>query len=144
MARQFYSVPIVIGGEEHRVRYDFGAFREIREHFGISREDAKGFDWLSKVFSSAEEWVFPEDIVALITAGLRGGSMPDATMAQVERMLSFDEVGGYIEAISGAIKTSNTGDKEMPASPPPASSGVASPTMTILPSNSPSDSLKNT
>jgi hypothetical protein len=104
------SVRIDLSGEEHFLRYNYGGLRELKEHFGVSD---KGFAWIDRVFGDPSSWDFPVDFVMLIVVGLKGsGSMPDATIENVESLMELTSAPYYAECIRKAMSASTSGSVE--------------------------------
>jgi hypothetical protein len=96
------EVPIVIAGEEHILRFTLGAIREVKDYFGAKT--------IQEIVSN-KEYDDLEKITVWLAAGLKRGSMPDATLEQMEEMLLLTEIQSYTEAINRASAVSATGDK---------------------------------
>lgn len=99
------EVPVVIGGEEHVLRFTIGAIREVKDYFQAKNiqeiVESKEYDDLTK-------------ITVWLAAGLRRGSMPDASLETVEEMLLLSEIPQYTEAINKAMTTGTMGPNPKP------------------------------
>lgn len=111
------EVPLTLGGEPHFLRFTFGAMREVKEALGANS--------IPEALKNAGNWG-PEEIVALFVAGLKRGSMPDATIEVVEEMMIMSEMESYAEALSQAFNAANTGSTEAPKVNPQAAAAVTS------------------
>lgn len=100
------EVELLICGERHVLRFTLGALRELKEQFKAAN--------LVDLFKDASSWG-PEELTALFVAGLRRGSMPDATFEQIEELLVMQELPQYAEALSAALNASTVGKTTLPA-----------------------------
>lgn len=105
------EVEIKICGEVHQLRFTLGAMRELKERFGVKS--------VAEIFKNANDWG-PDDIAFLFHAGLKRGSLPDASLEDIEEMMVLQELPDYAEALSRAFNAANTGKAEPPNSGPNA------------------------
>jgi hypothetical protein len=111
------EVPVQIGGDWYVMRFSLGAIREIKEHFQIASLEDLG--------NTERVWT-EEDITAMLLAGLRRGSFQgkDVSMAEVEELLNFHEIGQYGKAIQKAMNLATSGKADPRG---PSSEGLANP-----------------
>jgi len=112
------EVEITICGERHRLRFTLGALRELKERFGAGS--------VADIFKASDQWG-PDDIAFLFWSGLRRGSLPDATVEDVEEMMILQEMPHYAEALTAAFNAANTGSTETPKRDPSADPTTTSP-----------------
>jgi len=98
-------VDIEIGGELHQVRFTLGAMRELEEHFKVKS--------LAAVFANAREWG-TTDYLFVVAAGLKRGSMPDATPEKIEDLVTIAELAPVVDTLTKALRASATGSTVKP------------------------------
>ncbi len=115
-------IDIKISGELHQLRFSLGAIEEIEDYFGAD----KAGKTIAQVFADSGNWS-ARDISMIFFAGLRRGSLPDATREEIADMLLFSEFPYYAEVLSEAFAAANTGKKDVPERP---TQGAKAPAMT--------------
>jgi hypothetical protein len=105
-------IDIELDGEPHQMRFTLGAIEEIEEAFGEEGAKTK----LTEVFENSESWS-ARDVSTIFMAGLKRGSLPDATREEVADMLVFSDFQYYAEQLSIGLNAANTGKAKLPDRP---------------------------
>jgi len=87
--------PIEFGGEKHKLRFDLGAFGAL--------EDI-GYDYVA-IIEMATQIKF-KNIAPLIWAGIHHEENEDLTIAEINKMISINEVSSLTPKIARAILNS--------------------------------------
>lgn len=87
------EVAVTIGGASHVLRYPIGALREIKDYFKLKDISELDGDSLDPV----------EKTLICLLAGLRRGSMPEATLEWLDDNLMVHEMGPVGVAMNEAM-----------------------------------------
>lgn len=91
-----------LDGEKHVLRYSMGAIRELEEHF-----ECKMAEMQQKLVAG----VGAADTMTLLVAGLKRGSMPDATVEIVEEMVVMGDLPKIMKELGVAMGKPTTAAK---------------------------------
>ncbi len=98
------EVAVTIGGASHVLRYPIGALREIKDYFKLKDISELDGDALDPV----------EKTLICLLAGLRRGSMPEATIEWLDDNLMVHEMGPVGTAMNAAMNAGAYGASGKP------------------------------